>query len=100
MNVRCPKCRKYTLVEVKKGKLSDSAMRKFPQLMSNILPMYPKQCDRIGKTDKCYHEYRFYCGDCKTECTYDTQSNLIEIVPDNSQFVYDPNQGLLIERIK
>lgn len=99
MNVRCPQCEKYTLTEVKKGKYSDSTMRKFPRLVSNIAQMYPKQCDRIGKNNKCYNEHRFYCGNCKTECTYDTQLRTVEIVPNDSQFIYDPDQGLLIERV-
>ncbi|MCX6796459.1 MAG: hypothetical protein NTW06_03085 [Candidatus Falkowbacteria bacterium] len=99
MNKACPKCDKYTLVEVNKALLSDSTMRKFPGLKSNTVGMYPKQNDPIGKTNKHYNEYRFYCGNCKTECTYDTQSGWIEIIPEDSQFYYNPNNGLLIERI-
>jgi hypothetical protein len=73
--------------------------------------MYPKSSPReVTRIDKQgrrtttwrnFGEYRFWCPVCGKEWIYHTGDRSIEPIPNNgpsSQFVYDPERGVLVPR--
>lgn len=87
MKKRCPDCN-HLLKELRKA-LTDG----------KIVWLYPKDIVEPN-VPKVYHEYRFYCVNCKKGWVYNSLFREFAEIPDKPQFVYSPDSDLLVERVE
>ena len=85
MKKSCPDCNK-SMIEVKYSVIDGKKFLEYPK------DIYEPRLNRM------YHEYRFYCEKCLKEWIYNSLFRSFEIVPDDSQFYYDRDSGVLIFR--